>query len=440
MDDERPDGNDPITRLPPETPPELSRPGVLGRLRGLAIDLSPLKASRQFRLLFIGESVSDLGSRVTMVAVPFQVYQLTKSPLAVGLLALFELVPLLTLSLIGGAIADAVERRRLLLMVYLVLPFFSLALAWNAQLEEPRLWVMYVFATLSAAAYGLYSPAVRSAPPLLVPKDQLPSVIALTGLYYNFGSLAGPALGGLLIASIGLTATYLFDALTFVVAIAAILAMRPIPPAEKAVRVGLESIREGFRFLKGRPVLQTTFTIDLNAMIFGMPTALFPAVADGLGVGAFGLGLMYGAPYAGALLVSLLSGRAKAVRRQGRAVQVSVLLWGLAIAGFGFSSALPLALLFLAVAGGADMWSAIFRTTIGQTIVPDEMRGRLSGIELAVVSSGPSIGELEAGIVGSLVSVPFAIISGGLACVAGVGILDRLVPQFGRYDAQNPTP
>jgi MFS family permease len=440
-----PSGFDPPA-LPPETPPDVAPPSALARglarARGLVIDITPLRRSRQFRLLWIGETVSDLGSRVTAVAVPYQVFRLTHSSLAVGMLALCELVPILVLPVVGGAVADRVDRRRLLRWTYGVLPLFSLVLAANAHLARPHLWVMYAFATLSTAAYALYSPAVRSAPPLLFERDELPAVFALTGIYYSFGSLVGPAFGGLLIATLGLTGTYLVDVASFAVALGTLAAMDPLPRAaehEVPSRL-LDSMREGLRFLKGRPVLQSTFTFDLNAMVFGMPNALFPAVADRLGGGPGLLGLLYAAPYGGAFLVTLLSGRARHVRRQGLAVMLSIVVWGGAIAAFGLSSAPWLALVTLAVAGGADMWSGIFRTSIAQAVVPDAMRGRLSGIELAVVASGPTLGDVEAGVVGSLVGVPFAIVTGGLACVAGVAVLGALVPEFARYDARHPTP
>jgi MFS family permease len=426
--------------FPPVVPPEIGKPSMLGRVRSLALDLSLLRESRQFRLLFIGEAASDLGTEFTTVALPFQVYQITHSPLAVGLLALCELGPIIVLPIVGGAIADAMDRRRLLRIVYSILPILSLGLVLNARLTLPHLWVLYVFATLAAAGYGLYSPAARSIPPLLFPKERLPSVFALTGTYYNAVSLAGPALAGLAIGTIGLADTYLVDVASFLVGFVTLTLMRPIPKVSEESRISLEAIMEGLRFLKGRRVLQSTFTVDLNAMIFGMPMALFPAFAIRLGVGPRVLGLFYAAPAAGALIVSLLSGRAKHVRRQGLAVEVSVVIWGAAIVGFGLSRAVWPGLLMLAVAGGADMWSALFRTTIGQTVTPDEMRGRMSGIELAVVASGPTLGNVEAGVVGSLVSVPFAIVSGGIACIVGVGVLVGLVPEFHRYDANDPTP
>ncbi len=427
--------------LPPETPPGITPPSLLGRVRTLVVDLTPLRTSRQFRLLWTGETISDMGSHITAVAVPYQVFLITRSSLAVGLLALCELFPLLTLSVIGGTIADRIERRRLLRLAYILLPVLSAALALNAHLARPHLWALYVFATLSAAAYALYSPAVRSAPPLLFPKEDLPSVFALRSVSYNFGSLAGPAVGGLLIATIGFTGTYLVDAASFLVSLATLSMMDPLPRAEHEVPERfVDALREGLRFLKGRRVLQSTFTFDLDAMVFGMPMALFPAMAFRLGGGARTAGLLYAAPNAGSILITLLSGRAKHVRRQGQAVMASIVVWGAAIVAFGLSRSLWLALLALGVAGAADMWSGIFRTTIAQAVVPDAMRGRLSGIELAVVATGPSIGDLEAGVVGSLVSVPFSIVSGGIACIAGVFVLGLLVPEFARYDGKHPTP
>ena len=212
---------------PEQLPP--NRPSMIGRIRSLAVDLSPLRESRQFRLLFIGEAVSDLGSEITAVAVPYQVYQITRSPLAVGLISLCVLGPIMVLPLVGGAIADAVERRRLLRIVYAILPLLTLVLAWNARLAVPHLWVLYVFATLSAAAYGLYSPAARSIPPLLFPKERLPSANALTSTYYSSVALAGPAAAGVLIATIGLPATYLVDVASFLIALVTLTMMRPIP-------------------------------------------------------------------------------------------------------------------------------------------------------------------------------------------------------------------
>ncbi|HLW60349.1 MAG TPA: MFS transporter [bacterium] len=412
----------------------------MARLRRLAIDLSPFRESRLFRLLWWGQLVSGVGSDITRIALPYQVYRLTGSTLAVGLLALCQLIPLLTASLAGGAIADAYERRRLLMWLHAGLSACSVALAANAHLSTQRLWVLYALTACITAFDALTSPALGTLVPRFFPLDRLPAALALNGLARSFGALVGPVLGGVLIARIGLTGAYLADAATFLVALATLGALAPVPPHSSSPPAGLESIREGLRFLKGRKVLQSTFTIDLNAMIFGMPTSLFPAVARRLGGGSEVLGLLYAAPHAGAFVATLLSGGVGRVRRQGRAVMIAVVLWGAAVTAFGIARTLWPMLIFLAAAGAADLTSAIFRDAIAQSVTPDALRGRLNGMELAVVASGPALGDLEAGIVGSLTSVPFSIISGGIACILGVGVLAKLVPEFSRYDAAHPTP
>jgi MFS family permease len=419
-----------------EEPPE--RVSLLARLRGHLIDLTPLRRSRDFRLLFAGLAVSHFGTEITFVAVPFQVWRLTHSTLAVGLLGLCDLVPLLVTPVLGGLIADAFERRRFVLGVHVVLAALSVALALNGRLAHPHLWVLYAFATLHAAFYGLYRPAIDAWPVRLLGTELLPSALALEMLYYNADGLAGPALAGLLIASVDVSGVYLLDVATFVVAIACLAAMRPSPPGEEAPVPGFAAIRDGVRFLRGKPVLQMTFAVDLNAMVFGMPIALFPAVADRLGVGATGLGLLYAAGAAGSLVTSVFSGRLVHVRRQGTAILIAVAIWGGAIAGFGLSRSLWVALAFLALAHAGDLISGVYRTAIAQSVVPDELRGRLDGIGLTVWAVGPALGNLEAGAVASLVSVPFAVVSGGIVCVAGAAAIGAVVPAFRRYDARAP--
>ena len=327
------------TVLPPALPPELREPGMLARIRRHTLDLSPLRASRDFRLLFAGQSISEFGSQFTFVAVPFQVYDITDSTLAVGLISLCELLPLLVLPIVGGAIADAVERRRMLLIAHALTALLTVALVVNARLDQPRLWVLYVFSFLAAGAYGLYSPALRAWPARLLPLELLPSAMAVEATTYNIASLAGPALGGILIAVVGLAGAYTIDVVSFLAAFVALAAMRPSPPTAERAGIDIGSIKEGLRFLRGRRVLQATFWIDINAMVFGMPMALFPAFAvDVLGEGPGVLGLMYAAPAAGSLVAGLASGRAEHVRRQGRAIMLAVVCWGAAIAGFGLSS------------------------------------------------------------------------------------------------------
>jgi MFS family permease len=427
--------------IPPEIPPPLQTPGMLGRARGFLVDLTPLRESREFRLLWTGQAISEIGSHISMIAIPFQLYKITGSTLAVGLLGFTELVPLLVFSLLGGAIADAMDRRKLLIRAQAGLAVVSGVLAFNALPGQRHLWILYAMSFAQAAGYAIYLPGMRSLVPRLVPAELLPSANALEAAYGTTAHLLGPTLGGVLIAAIGLTNVYLIDIATFAAALYTAWLMRPSPPVHDENAMGWTAIREGLRFLKGRKVLQSTFTVDLNAMIFGMPQALFPAFAfHQLHGGPRLLGLLYAAPFAGAFFVTMLSGRARHVRRQGLVTMICVVLWGAFIAGFGLAHTVWLALLMLGLAGAADMISAIYRSTILQTVSPDELRGRLMGIELAVVASGPSLGNVEAGVVASLVNLPFAIVSGGIACIVGVGVLAARVPQFARYDAKNPTP
>jgi MFS family permease len=428
---------------PPEIPPEIpspTRPGLGARVRGLALDLTPLRESRDFRLIYLGTSISSIGSHITFVAVPFQVFALTHSTLAVGLLGVCDLVPLLTLSLLGGVYADTIDKRRLLSWTESVAMACSIGFALNAGFAHPQLWLVYTLATINAGTYAMGSPALRSAMPHLVRREMLPAAAALNHVYYNIGHIAGPVMGGSLIAAIGLPATFLIDVGTFLFALGCMYLMKPIPPSSDAERRTIGSVLDGVKFLKGRPALQGSFLVDINAMFFGMPNALFPAVAASRFGGPTVLGLLYAAPAVGSLLVSLTSGWVTRVRRQGAAVYVAVIGWGAALVVFGVAHALWLALVALAVAGAADSVSGIFRTAILQTATPGHMLGRLHGVELAVVASGPSLGDIEAGALAAVTSVPLSIVFGGLACIAGVGLMALLLPEFARYDARNPTP
>jgi len=415
---------------------EADRPGRLAFLRGLAIDLTPLRSSRDFRRLWFGNAISLLGSMLTTVAIPYQVYQLTGSTLAVGLLGIAALVPLLTISFLGGAIADAVDRRRLLIVSDLGLAAISGLLVANAALEHPRLAALYAAEALGTAFYAIQRPAMDALVPRLVGEDQIASAAAVQGIYGSFGHVGGPALGGILIASAGLTATYAVDVATFTASLVAAMLLPKMPPLEAVARPGLKAIVEGFRFVRQKPELKGIFAVDTVAMVFGMPSALFPAYGVHFGGGARTVGFLYAAPYAGALVATLLSGWVTRVRRQGLGVCVAASGWGAAIVGFGFAPSLWPALFFLALAGGADDWSAILRSTILLTVTPDSMRGRLSGIELAQVASAPTLGNVEAGALASVTSLRFSVVSGGIACIAGCWLFIAAVPALLRYDAQ----
>lgn len=412
------------------------RAGWSERIRALTLDLGPLRSSRDFKALWIGNSISAIGSRLTFVCIPFQVFHLTGSTLAVGLLGLCELVPILSLSLVGGAIADAVDRRKLLLVTETAMALCSGGLAVNAVQDRPQLWAIYLFTAAIAALYALGAPAFRSTAPLLLEKDELPAASALDGVSLNLSAVIGPALAGLFIATVGLGTTYVIDVVTFGASLVAVASIAPLPPREGAEPPGLRSVLQGVRFLKGRPVLQGSFVVDLIAMVFGMPNALFPAIAASLG-GPGTVGLLYAAPSAGALLASLTSGWVGKIGRQGLAVYLAVAIWGMALALFGLTDSLWLALLLLAVAGGADLVSAVFRNTILQTRTPSDMIGRLSGLELTVVASGPALGDLEAGALAAVTSVRFSVVAGGIGCLVGIAVMAVAMPAFGRYDASS---
>jgi len=415
--------------------------GLWARARAHLMDLTPLRESRDFRLLFLGKSVSDFGDEIVATVVPFQVYQLTHSTLAVGLLGLCELVPVFVFPILGGAFADAVERRRFVIVMHAILAVMSAFMALNATLEKPLLWPLYVFATLSAGLYTFNRPAMSTWPARLLPPGLLPSSNALEAGFHTIAAMAGPVLAGVLILTIQPVGAFVVDVVTFLVVIAMVWRMKPSPPSAEDASVSWSAILDGFRFVKGKRTVQSVFAIDLNAMIFGFPMALFPAIAEklGHGSGAGTLGLLYAAPALGAFLATAFSGRAKHVRRQGRAIMIAVIVWGAAIVAFGFSDSLWLSLAMLAVAGAGDMVSGIFRMTILQAAVEDSVRGRLDGIGMAVWATGPSIGSIESGVVATLTSVRFSVVSGGVLCVLGVGAIWLLAPAMARYDARHPS-
>jgi MFS family permease len=404
----------------------------------LFADITPLRESRDFRLLYIGQLVSLLGTQVTVVAVPVQVYGLTHSSLQVGLVSLGQLGPLVIGSMFGGAVADAVDRRRLLLVAQVVLAATSLALVVNAA-GPNRLWPIYVITAASAGLSGLDRPTRSAALPGLLKRSSLPAAYALWQVLLQVGAVVGPAVAGLLVGRFGFSTAYGLDAATFGVAFAAVALMRPMPPEGGGTRPGLRSIAEGFRFMGSRQELVGVFVIDLNAMVFGLPRALFPALGERVfGGGAATVGLLYAAPGAGALVGALTTGWVGRIRRQGLAVLVAVAAWGAAIAVFGFTTALPLALALLAVAGAADVISAVFRNTILQLTVPDSLRGRLSAVQIAVVTGGPRLGDVEAGAVAAAAGTRFSVVSGGVACVLGVLACGWLLPAFRRASVLSP--
>jgi MFS family permease len=377
---------------------------------------------------------AQAGRQLAVVAVPFQVFDETGSTLAVGLLGLAQLIPLLAVSLLGGAFADAFERRRLLVLSQLVLAATAGGLWWNSVLDAPQVWPLFVLVSINAGVSAIDSPARHAIVPGLVGRTLLPSALALNQTLGNVAKAAVPALAGLLIATAGLPLNYGIQAATFLIGAALIRRVPKVPVTGGGRKLEWSSIGEGLRYLKSRRVIQAALLIDLNAMVFGMPTALFPAMGTQVyGGDALTVGLLYAAPGVGALLGALTSGWVPRVRRQGLAVILAVIGWGLSIAVFGLSRALAVGLIMLALAGAADVVSAIFRSSIVQLSVPDSLRGRISSVHLAVTAGGPRLGDLEAGVVAALSSVRFSIVSGGLACVLGTSALARWAPSFVRY-------
>lgn len=399
------------------------------------MDLTPLRRHRDFRLLFAAQFVSFLGTMLTYVALPYQMYQLTHSSFAVGLLGLVELLPLLFTAFVGGALADAMDRRRLVIATDLALAAGSVSLAALAMAERPPVWAVYAVAGLMSGVNGLQRPSLDALTPRLVDKQEIPAAAALSGIRGSVGMIVGPAIAGLLLATIGLAGTYAIDALSYGFSLGCFLMIRAMPPPEGAEPPSLASLQEGFRYARSRQELIGTYVVDFVAMVFGMPLALFPALSENLG-GTPALGALYAAPAAGALVASLTGRWTPRVHRHGFAVMLAAAVWGVAIVFFGFCDTLLPSLFFLAVAGGADMVSGIFRMTMWNQTIPDALRGRLAGIEMVSYMSGPLLGHAEAGAVAALFGVRASVVSGGALCVIGVLVCGALLPRFVRYDAR----
>jgi MFS family permease len=414
----------------------MSPPASRWLAKHVLLDITPLRRSRDYRALISGLGVSVLGNQLTTVAVPFQVYAITRSSLMVGLVSLTQLFPLIFGSLLGGSLVDAVDRRKLLLLVEGVCACCSAGLALNSDFG-PALWPLFVLPAITASQSGIDSSARNAMLPGLVGMELLPASNAIFQSLFQTGAIVGPAAAGLLLAGAGVHVIYWIDVASYLVAMTAVLSMSPQPPVaagtpgSATTRPGWRSTLEGLRFVRRSQPVLGAYVIDVNAMVFGMPRALFPALAATVfGGGATTVGLLYAAPGAGALLGALTTGWVGRVRRQGLAVICAVVVWGAAIAGFGVAHWLPLALVLLAVAGWADVLSAVFRNTIIQFAGPDGMRGRLMGVQMAVVAGGPRLGDLEAGAVATAFGDTASVVSGGLACIVGAFAVARALPGF----------
>nr|WP_237405218.1 MFS transporter [Streptomyces sp. SN-593] len=404
-------------------------------------DVSPLREHPDFRRLWFGNAVSYIGQQMTAMAVALQVYAITGSSFYVGLVGLCSLVPLIVFGLYGGAVADAVDRRRLGLASASGALLLSAALAVVAIAHVHRVWPLYTIVALQAVCFAMNSPARSSMIPRLLPPARLPAANALASLSSGVGQMAGPMLGGVFVGFWGYQAAYLIDVAAFTASLYAMWrlpAMLPGEPGAGAAR-RRPSVVEGLRYLAARPNLRTTFVSDLAAMVLAQPRVLFPAVA-GLWFGGDTrtVGLLAAAPAIGALVGSVFSGWLGRVNRQGFAVLVAVGSWGAAVAVFGLTRDLPLGMFFLALAGCADTVSMVFRNTMLQSAAPDDMRGRLQGVFLVVVVGGPRLGDFLAGSASDLFSPTAAVVGGGLACITAITLVGLFQRSFVHYDARDP--
>nr|WP_239579580.1 MFS transporter [Microlunatus panaciterrae] len=395
-----------------------------------------MRTSRDFRTLFISGTIFYLGAMFGYVAVPYQLYQLTGSNLAVGAMGIVQLVPLIIFGLYGGALADHVDRRRLQLVTGAAQAALVGVLLANALLEDPHTWVLYVVGALMSTASALQRPSREALIPLVVKHDELPAAISVSALGSQLGMLVGPGLGGLLIARFDVGLAYAVEVVGMAVATLMLIRLRPFPPARESKPPSLATITEGIRYAVRRKDLLGTYVVDMVGMFMAMPIVLFPALAIEVLRQPEALGLLYTAEAIGSMIATLTSGWTARVHRHGRAVTLAAMGWGAAIGLAGLAPNLWLTVALLAVAGGCDMISGVFRGVIWHQTIPDSMRGRLAGIEMLSYSIGPLGGQLRSGVVADLTTVRTSIISGGVLCVAGVAVTAAALRDFWHYDSR----
>lgn len=401
----------------------------------MLLDLAPLKKSRDFRLLYFGQLVSTLGSMVSYVAVPYQIYELTHDNATVGMLGLAQLLPVLLFGILGGTYADRLNRRSLLLVSETLMSILVLGLMINAAALKPSVVVVFVLVVIMQSVLGFHRPALEALTQTLVAPKDYAAVGALQAFRGSGGAIIGPALGGLLIASFGTFGAYAFDVVSFVAAVAALSLMSRLPNPLKSAQSPLKDAKEGLKFAVSKPELIGTYLIDIVAMLFAFPVALFPAMSENWG-GATAAGFLFSGMAIGSLLLTLMSGWTSKVTHHGRAVVIAAALWAIFIAGLGQAPTLWVAMVFLALAGAADMASGLFRSIIWNETVPNNFRGRLSGIEMISYMSGPLLGNARAGWMAAKVSVPFSVTVGGLICVVAVIATAFGLPRFWRYEGK----
>ena len=407
----------------------------MGWLSKVAVDITPLKISRDYRLLFFGQLISFFGTMMTFIVVPVQMYRLSGSSLQVGLLGVAEFVPMFFLAFVGGALADSFDRRRMLRITEVGQTVTTLILLSNALLPAPSFWVLYIAVGIHAGLAGLQRPSFEALIPKLVPAEYMSAVASLNALRFEVGFILAPILGGFVISQFGAAAAYAIDSITFIASLVAVFMISSVPIPKGARKPGIGSVVEGFKYAVKRPELLGTYVVDMAAMFFGMPKALFPALAYSFGAGA-SVGFYYSAIAIGALVATFTSGWTRFVNRHGLMVVLAASGWGVGIVLFGLVDGFYLGLFFLGVAGFFDMISGVFRQTIWNQTVPDRFRGRLAGIEMISFMSGPLLGDAESGIVAYFTNTKVSIISGGILAVVGVFVLALLLPGFVKYDGR----
>ncbi|SEL27039.1 MFS transporter [Rhodococcus maanshanensis] len=414
--------------------------------RRLLADVTPLQ-NQDFRRLWVASIVTVIGAQISVVLVPLQVYEITRSSAYVGLTGLFGLVPLVVFGLWGGALADVMDRRRLMTITTIGLAVTSVLFWVQAAAGVNNVWLVLALFSLQQAFFAVNSPTRNAIIPRLLPSRALPAANSLNMTVFQFGAIAGPLLAGVLVPLTGLAVLYLVDAIALMATLWAVLRLPALPPTGPTTRAGLRAVLDGFAYLSTQKVLLASFVVDIIAMVFGMPRALFPQIAhesfgDPLSGGA-ALGLLFAAMSAGAVIGGVFSGWLPGVRYQGRAVVACIVAWGLAMVGFGVAVGfatpdgspvlLWVALGFLAFGGAVDMVSAAFRSTMLQQVATDEMRGRLQGVFIVVVAGGPRIGDVLHGAAAFAFGTAVAAAGGGVLVVIGVGLACLAFPMFLRY-------
>ena len=400
----------------------------------MLLDISPLRVSRDYRLLFFGQLVSFFGSMMTFIVVPWQMYQLTQSSAMVGYIYLAEFVPMVCLAFVGGALADFLDKRKMLRLTEIGQTAVTAILLINSLLPNPHVWVLFLSVAAHAGFAALQRPAFESFIQKVIPPELMVAVQALNSIRYSVGAIISPAVAGIIATQLSASVAYTIDLLTFGATLAAVFLVRSVPPPANAERPSIESIKKGWKYAFSRQELVGTYFIDIAAMFFAMPQALYPALAEIYG--AQYVGFFPAAIAAGALVASLTSGWTKGIHRHGLMVTIAAILWGVAITFFGFANNIFAALRFLGAAGFFDMISGIFRGSIGNQTIPNYLRGRLASIEMMSYLTGPMLGSAKMGIVAEHFGVKAALVSGGILCVIAVALAALFLPRFASYDGR----